>query len=87
MIQTSRDPCTPWGHTPCVPCGSWRGATPPLALRFRPASGAAGGEVLQPPNPVAGATGERSPVVADDPADVILYGPPAVTGQGFRICL
>jgi len=31
--------------------------------------------VLHPPNPVAGATGERSPVVADDPADVILNGP------------
>ena len=21
---------TPWGHTPCVPCGGWRGAVPPL---------------------------------------------------------
>ena len=21
---------TPWGHTPCVPCGGWRGALPPL---------------------------------------------------------
>ena len=21
---------TPWGHTPCVPCGGWRGAAPPL---------------------------------------------------------
>ena len=20
---------TPWGHTPCVPCGGWRGAAPP----------------------------------------------------------
>ena len=20
----------PWGHTPCVPCGGWRGAVPPL---------------------------------------------------------
>jgi len=28
--------------------------------------------VLQPPNPVAGAATERSPVVADYPADVIL---------------
>ena len=27
--------------------------------------------MLQPPNPVAGATAERSPVVADDPDDVI----------------
>ena len=34
-----------------------------------PPRGAAGGEVLLPPNPVAGATVERSPVVADDPAD------------------
>ena len=68
---------TPCGHTPCVPCGGWRGAAPPLTLRFRPATRAAGGEVLQPPSPVAGATAERSPVVADDPADVILDGPPA----------
>ena len=43
--------------------------------RFRPATGAAGGEVLQPPSPVAGATAERSPVVADDPVDVILVEP------------
>ena len=35
---------------------------------------AAGGEVFQPPNPVAGATAERSPVVADDAADMILAG-------------
>ena len=33
--------------------------------------------MLHPPNPVAGATAERSPVVADDPADVILDRPPA----------
>ena len=25
---------TPWGHTPCVPCGGWRGAAPPLTPRF-----------------------------------------------------
>ena len=63
------------GHTPCVSRRGWRGAAPPLTLRFRPATGAGGGEVLQPPSPVAGATVERSPVVADDPADVILNGP------------
>ncbi|MYJ68358.1 MAG: hypothetical protein F4087_07630 [Gemmatimonadetes bacterium] len=33
-----------------------------------------GGEVLQPPNPVAGATAERSPIVADDSTDLILDG-------------
>ena len=45
---------TPWGHTPCVPCGGWRGAAPPLTPGFRPAAGAAGGGVLHPPSPVAG---------------------------------
>ena len=42
----------------------------------------------RPPNPVAGAAAERCPVVADDPADVILNGPAAgnlvVTGKGVR---
>ncbi len=34
---------TPWGHTPCVPCGGWRGAAPPLTPKVNPRSGSVGG--------------------------------------------
>ena len=45
--------------------------------------------MLQPPNPVDGATAERSPVVADEAAGVISRtdrpaGSLAVTGEGFE---
>ncbi len=48
------------------------GRAPSDPAVFRPAAGAAGGGVLHPPNPVAGAAVERFPFVADGPADAIL---------------
>ncbi len=76
--------------TQCLTLRPGKGALrPPLdPPASRPAAGAAGGGVRRPPNPVAGAAAERCPVVADDPADVILNGPAAgnlvVTGKGVR---
>ena len=40
--------------------------------------------MLRPPNPVAGTTAERSPFVADAPADVILVGPAVGNLAGDR---
>ncbi len=43
------------------PAGGWRGAAPPLTLRFRPATGAAGGGGAPTPEPRRGGHGRAKP--------------------------
>ena len=64
-----------WPHSVSPRARLAGGSAPSDPVFFRPAAGAASGGVLHLPNPVAGAAAERCPVLADDPADMILDGP------------
>jgi len=56
LWKTSKQ-LTPCGHTPCVPCGGWRGAAPPLTPAFPARHGSGGRPGAPTPEPRRGGHG------------------------------